>query len=692
MRNWLVLALLFVLPLSSALADNPSGPIGWWTLEGCDGKVARDASGHGFDGAIEYCELRSEKAAASLEFDGLDSAMVIPPRVADGLSNALSVSIWIRAKELRQSTVLFGVPHTNDSWTTPMFGMYLNDGHVVFGMAPSKNLPKLLLQAGRPLPRSTWTHLAATYDGSTVRVYVDGEPDGEKPHRGSIVRNGQPLIIGRGLAYAKPPFKGRIGELRLYDRGLTAAEIRTLFEQTRGGFDHSAPSDPMQGDGTVVVETKSGRPDGDGPWTPHPTRLLEGLKGYTSQFERVRLNGYGSNLGLPREKGTGFFRVARGDGRHWLIDPDGYRHYSVCVNGVREPKALPREASALDAWANDVVHMLRTNGFNGLGNWSTTNINRAAKPLTWVLRWNFMFEFAKEKGLTEPASGTVGFTNKCMPVFHRDFPAFCDRFATGLAATASDPFLVGIMTDNELQCPVDLLDRYLALNATKPDLKDGHDAAAAWLAARPNGSTKKAITRRDRYEFIAFAFEHYYRIVTAALRRHDTNHLYLGSRINYRAGQFDNPWFWKALAPYHDVVSVNYYNHWGPQADQFAEWESWAGKPILLTEWYAKAMDVPGLANTFGAGWLVRTQEDRARYYQHFALNALEVPTIVGWHYFKYLDDPPESTALDSAGGTNKGLLNVLGVPYAPLLDRARAVNREVYPLIDHFDARRNSP
>jgi hypothetical protein len=97
-------------------------------------------------------------------------------------------------------------------------------------------------------------------------------------------------------------------------------------------------------------------------------------------------------------------------------------------------------------------------------------------------------------------------------------------------------------------------------------------------------------------------------------------------------------------------------------------------------------MDAPGLANTRGAGWLVRTQEDRARYYQHFALKALEIPTVVGWHWFKYLDDPAESTALDSAGGANKGMFDLEGKPHRPLLERARAVNREACRLIDFFD------
>jgi hypothetical protein len=118
------------------------------------------------------------------------------------------------------------------------------------------------------------------------------------------------------------------------------------------------------------------------------------------------------------------------------------------------------------------------------------------------------------------------------------------------------------------------------------------------------------------------------------------------------------------------------------------DWARWCDKPVIFTEWYAKALDAADLANTHGAGWLVRTQQDRAHYYQHFVLGALEQPNVVGWHWFKYLDDPSTATALDNAGGANKGLCNAEGVPYPPLLASMTAINAEVYALRDFLAAR----
>ena len=95
------------------------------------------------------------------------------------------------------------------------------------------------------------------------------------------------------------------------------------------------------------------------------------------------------------------------------------------------------------------------------------------------------------------------------------------------------------------------------------------------------------------------------------------------------ASQFDSPWFWPAVGPWLDVAAVNYYGLWGPRGEDIRDWSESMGKPVMLTEWYAKAQDAPGLANTNGAGWLVHTQEDRALYYQHFMLAALETPSLV---------------------------------------------------------------
>lgn len=653
-----------------------AGVVGDWRFDRVENGLVKDASPKGNHGLVQEAEVRN----GLLHLDGLGGHVAIVEKAPFGFSNALSACIWVNPADLKPQTVIFGVPNATETWTTPMFGMYIVQNRVVFGLWGDRGASKTLVESSAELATDAWTFLAGTYDGSTAKLYVNGVLSAQAPHQGNVVRNGLPLLIGKGLGFSKPCFKGEIGELRLYENALREEEVRAAFEQARPGYDAKVPARKNFGDGTVKVETHRNSPDSKDPWRSQETRLLELVKGFHPSGATVTVDRFGGRTDRPQEKVTGFFYVKAIDGRQWLIDPEGHRFFHVGINAVRWTKrgggAVPEEQ-----WAAATTDELRALGFNGLGNWSSTALQQVKEPLVWVRRHNFMFEFAKQKGVTEPASGTVGFRNRCMPVFDPGFEPFCREYAKELADTAQDPALLGIMTDNELQCPVDLLDRYLSLEEADP----GRQAAAAWLASRNNGAP---ITLRDRYQFIAFAFERYYRVVTSAVRAVDPNHLYLGSRINYRSGQFDNPWFWQALTPFHDVVSVNYYGAWGPNPKEVGSWAAWSGKPVVFTEWYAKAMDVPGLANTKGAGWLVHTQEDRARYYQHFALGALELKNVVGWHWFKYMDDPQESVALDSAGGANKGMFDLQGRGYPPLVERARAINREVYPLIEFFDAR----
>lgn len=686
LTNWMRGAGLMALLLMAAMtARGAEGLVGQWRFEGSDGRTVKDASARGNDGVIQYGEVRQEKGGASLELDGLGGNVRIVEKKPLALKGALTAAIWVRAAELPKNAVLFGVPNPTESWTTPIFGMYAdNGGRIVWGLWLSGGKSKTLVESPDPAPLETWTMLAGTYDGKVARLYVNGEAVAERPARGEVARGGQPLLIGKGLG-AKPSLRGRVGELRVYDRALGAEAVRALYNETRGAYDQAAPAAKKSfKDGTVIVETHGRSPKSKEPWLAHPTRLLETLEGYQRKGGDVRLDRFGGWMDRPQEKATGFFYTKKIGARHWLIDPEGRRFIHIGINTVREPRGVAANYGSAGQWAKDVTAQLRESGFNGLGNGHSDNLLKAEQPLAWVLRKNFMFAFAKEKGLVEAAAGTQGFPHRCMPVFHPDFEAFCEKFGEDLKATANDPNLLGIMTDNEIQCPVDLLERYLGLEEGNP----GREAAAKWLMARKGAVDLKAIDQHDRYEFIAYAFERYYRIVSRVIRKNDPNHLYLGSRINYHQGEFDNPWFWRMLAKYHDAVSVNYYGEWGPDAAQMAQWEAWGGKPILLTEWYAKGADVPGLANTLGAGWLVKTQEDRARYYQHFVMGALETPNIVGFHWFKYLDDPAESKALDSAGGANKGMFDLYGKPYRPLLERAKAVNREAYPLTEFFDQR----
>ena len=76
------------------------------------------------------------------------------------------------------------------------------------------------------LTANTWAHLAATYDGATVRLYVNGVQVASRAQTGAIATSTNPLQIGGDSIYGQY-FAGRIDEVRIYNRALSVAEIQS---------------------------------------------------------------------------------------------------------------------------------------------------------------------------------------------------------------------------------------------------------------------------------------------------------------------------------------------------------------------------------------------------------------------------------------------------------------------------------
>ena len=75
------------------------------------------------------------------------------------------------------------------------------------------------------LPINTWTHVAMTYDGANLRFYQGGVLVSTVAATGSMTNGNGPLIIGGTTIWPAEFFTGRIDEVRIYNRALTAAEI-----------------------------------------------------------------------------------------------------------------------------------------------------------------------------------------------------------------------------------------------------------------------------------------------------------------------------------------------------------------------------------------------------------------------------------------------------------------------------------
>jgi hypothetical protein len=187
------------------------------------GSLIGDRSGNGNAGSTTGTAWTTAgRFGSALVFNGTTSWVTVPHSAALNLSTALTIEAWVYptvapagwrtvvAKE-RPSGVVYYL-HAGSSSPSPATGLVVATGEqTLYGVAQ--------------LPANTWTHLAATYDGAAQRLYVNGVQVSTRAQTGQISTSTSPLRLGGNASYGEY-FQGRIDEVRLYNRALTAAQIQ----------------------------------------------------------------------------------------------------------------------------------------------------------------------------------------------------------------------------------------------------------------------------------------------------------------------------------------------------------------------------------------------------------------------------------------------------------------------------------
>lgn len=432
----------------------------------------------------------------------------------------------------------------------------------------------------------------------------------------------------------------------------------------------------------------------DTQWVSYEAKTIDKLSGFKigKPSETSKYGGWKA----WKKEATGFFRTQKIDNRWWIIDPDGYPFIHKAVVALspgksdNQKKAFDAKYGTLDNWFLKETDLLKQNGFNGVGSWSNTDLlktDQNSLAYTVIISPMGMYhsDHIRKYGGKYKEASWQNYRFDLAMVFDKEFDAYIEKAFQSIANYKNDKYLLGYFTDNELPWYNDALDKHLTLLAKD---EQGYIAAKEWLDKRKGfDASIKDVTNEDRMAFTGFYFETYIRKVSQALRKADPNHLYLGCRFNQdKEQELTNPEIFKVAGKYMDIVSINHYRKWEPSQEQMDKWGEWSGKPFLITEWYTKAED-SGLPNNTGAGWLVRTQQERGYFYQNFTIELLKNKNCVGWHWFKYMDNDPLDLSTDESNrDSNKGIINSNYEPYWPLLKQMKLINDNTLQLINYFD------
>jgi hypothetical protein len=426
-------------------------------------------------------------------------------------------------------------------------------------------------------------------------------------------------------------------------------------------------------------------------WKPYATLTLDQLPQAAILKKEIALNKYGSRMD-KKTTATGFFHTRKIADRWYIIDPEGYAFICKAVNSITTGKSEfsdPASSEKFDntqQWITGAIKLITANGFNMVGCWSNVDAvidynKTALKPIAYTVILNWMSGYGKERGGTYVQPGHTGYPNNTIFVFDPGFKKYCEVKAKNLSRYRNDPNFFGYFSDNEMPINSKNLEGYLSL----PNKNDpGYIAAKKWIDERHINEAQ--LTAQNKIDFLAYVADTYYSIISAALKSADPNHMYIGSRLY--SSEKNVPEFFKAAAKYVDIFSINHYHVWSPQPADVDKWAQWSDKPFMITEYYAKGMDALGLANTSGAGWVVKSQQDRGLFYQNFSLNLLQSKNCVGWHWFKYQDNDPNDKNVDpSNSDSNKGMVDIRFEPYKPLVQLMKELNEKTYQLIDYYDS-----
>ncbi len=213
---------------SATLTVNPTstssvpGLVAAYSFNEGTGTTVADLSGLGNNGAISGATWStSGRFGNALSFNGTNSLVTVNDSASLDLTTAVTMEAWVYMTQAAdwQAVAIKERPnglsyslYANTYTSTPAGTINVGDDVNLYG--------------GSPIPLNTWTHVATTYDGSVLRLYVNGQLVNSQPVSGSMPVSTGALRIGGDLVWGEY-FGGLIDEVRIYKRALSASEIAT---------------------------------------------------------------------------------------------------------------------------------------------------------------------------------------------------------------------------------------------------------------------------------------------------------------------------------------------------------------------------------------------------------------------------------------------------------------------------------
>ncbi|WP_406282660.1 LamG-like jellyroll fold domain-containing protein [Embleya sp. NBC_00896] len=201
----------------------PRGLVAEYGFNASSGTTVADSSGKANTGTAAAGTWVAGHSGNALSFNGTSSMVTVPHSSTLTLTTGMTLEAWVK-------------PTTVSGWRTILlkerggglsYALYANGTS-----APNTSINTTgtnndtYADGTSPLATGAWSHVAATYDGTTLRLYVNGVQVHATAHTGPIVDTTGTLRIGGNTVWGEY-FTGLIDDVRIYNRPLTPTELTT---------------------------------------------------------------------------------------------------------------------------------------------------------------------------------------------------------------------------------------------------------------------------------------------------------------------------------------------------------------------------------------------------------------------------------------------------------------------------------
>ena len=200
-------------------APAPSGLVAWWPGNGNANEIIGTNNGT-LIGSAGYA---AGEVGQAFSVSGPANCVVVPssPSIAFGTTSPMSIEFWAYSSGSSGCAHILGKRggSGNEYQIGDCGGLFFNaDGGGV--------------SSGQPMPQNQWVHLAGTFDGSTLAIYINGVLAGTAS--GTLgTSSSEPFKIGASDVYGG--FNGWIDEVAIYNRALSANEIAAIYAAGSAG-------------------------------------------------------------------------------------------------------------------------------------------------------------------------------------------------------------------------------------------------------------------------------------------------------------------------------------------------------------------------------------------------------------------------------------------------------------------------